>query len=246
MMVRIGNFLFRHRNWLFPLIMLGLYLIAPPPPDYGGDRQAEELKDVIAWAITASGLILRGVVIGLAYIKRGGLKKKVYAENLVTSGMFGVTRNPLYVGNILMYAGFFLAHGNPVVAVIGMVWFLFAYQCIVRAEENFLRAKFGPAYDAYSADVPRWGFRFSRFKESTEGMSFNFLKVILNDYTTIANAVIILTLTEAYEAYADPLVADKAPALQQAGIVIGVTVLIVGLIAAYKKRATLFGGKRAT
>ena len=70
----------------------------------------------MAVLIAMSGLAVRGVVIGLAYIKRGGLNKKVYAANLVTEGMFSVCRNPLYVGNMLIYTGEFLMFGNPLVS----------------------------------------------------------------------------------------------------------------------------------
>jgi protein-S-isoprenylcysteine O-methyltransferase Ste14 len=84
---------------------------------------------------------------------------RVYAKDLVTEGMFGVCRNPLYVGNMLVYIGIFLLHGDPLVAVAGIALFAFIYQCIVYAEEAFLEAKFADAYRAHCRDVPRWGLR---------------------------------------------------------------------------------------
>jgi hypothetical protein len=67
-----------------------------------------------------------------AYIKRGGKAGKVYAPRLVTQGLFGHSRNPLYVGNLLVLLGVFLVHNNSVVYHIGVPFFLFAYTSIVR------------------------------------------------------------------------------------------------------------------
>lgn len=244
-MVQIGNFLFRHRNWLFPVFIVAVFALARPPALIDGSPRGEHVKDAIAIGLVAIGLAVRASVIGFAYIKRGGLKKKVYAANLVTEGMFGVVRNPLYVGNLLVYAGVFVMHGDPLVMTIGIVAFLFAYQCIVRAEEAYLRDKFGPGYDDYCADVPRWFPRLSRFKAATEGMRFNMQRVILNDYTTIANAVMMLALTEIYEQLSNPGV-DHTVDVKDLGGIIGLAILVVALIAAYKKRADIgrwLGGK---
>src|SRR5678815_5444661 len=55
--------------------------------------------------IALSGQVLRAVTIGLEYIIRGGRNRQVYAEKLVTGGMFAHCRNPLYVGNFLVLVG---------------------------------------------------------------------------------------------------------------------------------------------
>lgn len=198
-MIRIGSFFFRYRNRVFPLIIIAIYLLAPPPSSLFGSDRLEETKDMVAMLVALSGLALRGLVIGYVYIKRGGMNKKVYAENLVTHGIFGLCRNPLYVGNILIYVGVFLMHGDPAVIVLGMVVFLFIYQCIVLAEEAYLLDKFGDGYRAYCRDVPRWLPKISNFSRATEGMHFNFRRVILKDYTTMATTVIMLAITESYE-----------------------------------------------
>ncbi len=198
-MISIGNFFFHYRNRAFPLILIALYLIAPPPARIFGSDQLEGAKDFIALLIAFSGLALRGLVIGFAYIKRGGLNKKVYAENLVTSGLFGVCRNPLYVGNMLIYLGVFLLHGNPIVMGLGIALFYFIYWCIVFAEEAYLLNKFQDAYLAYCRDVPRFIPKFSLYRSATEGMVFNFRRALIKDYSTIATTLVTLTVTEAYE-----------------------------------------------
>lgn len=198
-MIAIGNFFFRWRNRVFPLIIIALFALAVPPQTLFASEQLEQFKDIVAVLIALSGLILRGTVIGYAYIKRGGLNKRVYADGLVTQGMFELCRNPLYVGNMLIYIGVFLMHGNLMVIALGITLFAFIYQCIIYAEETFLANKFGKQYAAYCADVPRWGITFGRFKTATQGMKFDFKKVIVKDYTTMATTIIMLALTESYE-----------------------------------------------
>ncbi len=198
-MVRIGNFFFKYRNRAFPLIIALLYLLAVPPQELSGSVFLENMKDVAAVLISFSGLALRALVIGYVYIKRGGMNKKVYAENLVTSGIFGLCRNPLYVGNILIYAGVFLMHGAPLVILFGIGSYLFIYHCIVLSEEAYLEKKFGAGYHEYCRNVGRWIPDFSKFRSATEGMQFQFKRVLLKDYTTMASTIIALALTELYE-----------------------------------------------
>lgn len=199
LMIAIGNVLFKYRNQVFPIIIVALFLSAAPATEMFGSPGLENTKDIIAWLIAFSGLTFRAIVIGYAYIKRGGLNKKVYAKNLVTEGMFSICRNPLYVGNVLIYSAVFLTHGNAVVTAVGILLFCAMYQCIVYAEEAFLGGEFGEGYKTYCADVPRWIPRLGRFSQATERMDFNFRRVIAKDYSTVFATVITLILAEIYE-----------------------------------------------
>jgi len=77
-------------------------------------------------------------------------------EHLVTSGPFGVTRNPMYLANTLLLIG--------AAFVSGIVWFLplaliaaFATQKVaIESEEKVLAAKFGKKYRDYAKRVRRW------------------------------------------------------------------------------------------
>ena len=211
--IRIGNFFFRYRNVAFPVFIVALYALVAPPSEIFGSRRLELIADGLALALSLLGLATRATVIGFAYIKRGGKGKRVYAADLVTDGIFGLSRNPLYVGNLLICAGMFLMHGSPTVFVVGTAVYVFVYVCIVRAEEAYLREKFGSAYRAYCTDVPRWIPRFSRFRQATQGMEFNIRRVIQKDYSTIATTLVVLALTEIYAELADLSVAGDLRAL---------------------------------
>ncbi len=236
-LVKTGDFFFKYRNLLFPLMLVLLCLVQPPAIRFGGTELGETVKDYIALAVMLAGLGIRAAVIGFKYIKRGGLNKKVYAENLVTEGFFATCRNPLYVGNIVMYVGIFLMHGAWEVFIIGMAVFLFVYIAIVAAEEYFLRSKFGAAYDEYCRDVPRWLPKLSRLREATKGMEFNWRRVIAKDYTTIINGLFALLIIEFWEVVREP-----GPLVDGYEFAIALAVLVALLIGvkAAKKR-NLFG-----
>lgn len=238
-LIRIGDFFFKFRNLLFPLLLVALFITQPPPYNYMGMEWLEEAKDVLAVCVVLAGLALRATVIGYAYIKRGGLNKQVYADTLVTKGFFGLCRNPLYVGNFIIYFGVLLMHGSLLVIVLGMLFFGFVYTAIVAAEEHFLRGKFGAEYTAYCQDVPRWRFKLSRLKEATHGMEFSFRRVLAKDYTTITNAVVALAGIEMIEEFSfHPL--HHHPYL--AAILLGVILMMVlaaATVRRFKKRGLL-------
>jgi protein-S-isoprenylcysteine O-methyltransferase Ste14 len=206
-LVRYGNFLFRYRNALFPVVLLALFVVFPPEYPRGSER-LDNLLDIVGVLVAAAGQALRIAVIGYVYIARGGKNRQVYADGLVTEGFFAQSRNPLYLGNILVLLGLFIIHDNRWVYLIGVPFFLIGYVAIVAAEEAYLRGKFGPGYDAYAAAVPRWMPRLHGLSASLEGIPFNWRRVILKEYGSTfawtAGAVALMVWdTLAHHSYAE-------------------------------------------
>lgn len=90
------------------------------------------------------GLWLRGYAAG--YVKKN--------RELTQTGPYAYTRNPLYLGSILIAAGFAVALLNWPVAVMLAAMFLIVYVPVIASEERFLRSTF-PDFDAYCRRVPR-------------------------------------------------------------------------------------------
>ena len=184
-MIRIGNFFFKYRNWLF--IVLYLLLFVPSPPIFGERTLGPEYylwPIIIGLLVTMSGQLIRGLTIGLAYIIRGGKEGKVYAEKLVTTGIFNHCRNPLYVGNILMLLGVGILSNSLLYVAVIMPLFLVIYQAIVLAEENFLRSKFGESFDNYCSRVNRWIPSVKGIGATFGSMQFKAARWILKEYNT--------------------------------------------------------------
>ena len=177
-MVSIGNFFFHYRNVLFPLVYL---LALVPSPSLLPNERVGLIAGILLLLL---GQGLRALTIGLVYIKRGGKNKQVYAIDLVQDGMFAHCRNPLYNGNILIVLGIGIAVNSLLFLTFGGAFFFFAYFCIVMAEENFLRNKFGPAYDDYCRRVPRFWIRVQGLEATLSSMNFRWRRLIVKEYGT--------------------------------------------------------------
>lgn len=184
-MILIGNFFFRYRNVLFIFLYLLLFMPSPKlfSPVYFGDNYYW-WPIVTGLIITICGQIIRGATIGLAYIIRGGKDGQVYAESLVTTGIFNHCRNPLYVGNILMLCGVGVLSNSLIYATIVIPLFLFIYQTIVLAEENFLQKKFGPSFEQYCGHVNRWVPSLKGITKTFSSMRFNWKRWLIKEYNT--------------------------------------------------------------
>ncbi len=155
LLVRYGNFLFRYRDAAFPLVLVALF-VASPPRWPGNSRRADDLLDLAGVLVALAGQAIRAATVGYAYIIRGGRNKQVYAEGLVTRGVFNHCRNPLYVGNLLAWLGVVVASGVLWFLPLAALIFAVEYSLIVRFEEGVLESTFGAEYLAYKARTPRW------------------------------------------------------------------------------------------
>jgi protein-S-isoprenylcysteine O-methyltransferase Ste14 len=184
-MIKIGNFFFKYRNFLFIFLYVLLFLPSPllfSPQLFG---PAYWIWPIITGLfITVSGQAIRGATIGLAYIIRGGKEGKVYAEDLVTTGIFKHCRNPLYAGNVLMLLGVGILANSLIYVFVIMPIFMFIYQAIVLAEENYLRTKFGEGFNIYCQKVNRWIPNFSNLAGTFRSMEFRWKRWILKEYNT--------------------------------------------------------------
>ena len=199
--IRYGNFLFKYRNILFPLVLLALFVFFRPVP-FMNKPALDFFMDIAGLLIILAGQGLRAAVIGLAYIKRGGVNKTIYASTLVTNGLFAHCRNPLYVGNLLILTGLLVIFNNPWVYLVGGGFFVFSYAAIVQAEECFLLQKFGNEYKEYCKRVNRWTCNISGLRNTLHSMEFKWMRVVYKDYTTmltwIVTAILILNLENLY------------------------------------------------
>lgn len=184
-MITIGNFFFKYRNGLFIILYLLLFIPSPAlfSEYYFGDNYYL-WPLVIGLVITVSGQLIRGATIGLAYIIRGGREGKVYAEELVTSGIFSHCRNPLYVGNILMLLGVGILSNSFFYVLVIMPLFMLIYQSIVLAEENFLRKKFDGDFNRYCDRVNRWAPSLKGISTTFNSMQFHWKRWLIKEYNT--------------------------------------------------------------
>jgi protein-S-isoprenylcysteine O-methyltransferase Ste14 len=77
-------------------------------------------------------------------------------SKLVTTGVFSVSRNPLYLGGVCILAGIALAFNLPWVLVLLLPALIACHYVLIAPEEKYLAARFGEEYRRYAASVHRW------------------------------------------------------------------------------------------
>ena len=77
-------------------------------------------------------------------------------SQLVDSGIYRCSRNPIYVGQVGVLFSYFLYSGALALLLYAFAWALLVHGFIVWVEEPALRRRFGPFYDDYCREVPRW------------------------------------------------------------------------------------------
>lgn len=75
---------------------------------------------------------------------------------IVTTGVFGLTRNPVYLSMMLLYVGIALVVNSPWMLLLAIPTGSALCLIAIRPEERYLTTKFGDDYRRYSAAVPRW------------------------------------------------------------------------------------------
>ena len=142
---RIGAVLFRHRGWLpVPFLLVPLL--------------AHGVMEPMNW-IVGFVLIVLGEAIRLSGVAAAGTvtrRRSRTVQRLVTYGIFAWMRNPLYVGNFLIWMGFTVISGVLWFIPVAVLLFAIEYTLIVRYEEGVLESIFGEEYLRYKARTPRW------------------------------------------------------------------------------------------
>lgn len=103
----------------------------------------------LSFVLVVPGLWLRGYASG--YVKKN--------TEVTMSGPYAYTRNPLYLGSMLIAFGFALASRSVWIGIALAVLFTVIYVPVIHSEEAFLRSKF-TGYDEYAQRVPRLIPRF--------------------------------------------------------------------------------------
>jgi len=113
-------------------------------------------------AIAIIGLLLRGYA-------AGHLRKH---KQLAISGPYAYTRNPLYLGSVLLAAGFSVASHSWISTLLLAAYLAIFYPVVIRREQAELKTLYGAAFVQYESQVPAFWPRLSPAMKSTERFSW--------------------------------------------------------------------------
>lgn len=230
-MVQIGNFLFKYRNGILPVLFLGVFIPSPILFDN------PTIALVLGIGIALLGQAVRAITIGLKYIVRGGRNRRVYADDLVTSGIFSHTRNPMYIGNILVASGMGFASNNMIFFTTITLLIIFIYQAIVLAEEDFLMRKFEHGYDRYMTDVNRWIPSLAGLNKTVTGSSFAWKRLIAKEHNSTYTGLTLCILLIAKAVHDNPLHYPNASQINLVLVITWITLSVTYLLIKVLKKS---------
>jgi len=189
-MLKNGNWLFKYRGQL-PII---LFLIAIPIIDNTSYyNQFEEcttnIIQYIAIAVSIIGLILRYFTISTTPSGTSGRNRNSQIANtLNTTGVYSITRNPLYFANYIIWLGISLYSLSYILVIVNSLFFLFIYERIILVEEDFLAKKHTKDYEEFIQKTPVFFPNFKNYKKSTQ--PFLLKKILRQEYSSTLSTIV--------------------------------------------------------
>lgn len=197
-MEKQGIWLFRYRG-ILPLIILGFGFYEYLQTELHPERYLMEQASYEVWfemsclVVSLLGLAVRIATVGRTPANTSGRNiKGQLADRLNTTGLYSIVRNPLYLGNFLMWFGISLLTMN-VWFIVGfvLVYWLY-YERIIYAEEQFLTRKFGKEYEEWAAKTPCFIPRLKGYRKAA--LPFSWKKVIRKEKNGLLALLLVFTL----------------------------------------------------
>ena len=181
----IRNFFFKYRSYTpVPLALGILYFASSEHAVLGvGIILLAVGESIRIWAVRYAGGATRTIEVG--------------APSLCTSGPFSRVRNPLYIGNMIIYTSFVLIAGNENLWIMmGITWtfFIAQYSLIISLEEEALFRLFGDDYNTYRRNVPPLLPRVRSWTGGSDSSSSPLLQTLKTEKRTLQNIFFVLFL----------------------------------------------------
>ena len=135
------------------LIGVGIGAVLPTPRI---SAELERPRELMGAAILALGVLL-GPANALMFLFRGTTLNPVGSpKRLFTGGVYRISRNPMYLGLLMIYAGIGLVRWQPWALLLVVIPFFVVDRIYIPAEEQRMSESFGEPYERYRARVRRW------------------------------------------------------------------------------------------
>jgi protein-S-isoprenylcysteine O-methyltransferase Ste14 len=133
-----------------------LQRLIPLPSPFSGLGLSDALPGKVGWPLFGFGVIL-GLIAIYDFRKIGtAVDPTAPANRLATEGIYAATRNPMYLGAILAFAGLGIARGWTWLLILASFLPNALYTLAISREEAYLERRFGDAYRTYKSKVGRW------------------------------------------------------------------------------------------
>ena len=178
----IRNLFFKGRSFTpIPILLIMLYFARPNSPYF----------------FLGIVLIVIGEIIRLRSVSFAGGETRtmnVGASSICKSGPYSIVRNPLYIGNMMIYIGFAFVSGSVYVVTITFAYFFIQYSLIISLEEEALEVKFGDEYITYKKLVPSILPKINNKFRNYDTIPSSLAKTIKTEKRTLQNILLVSLL----------------------------------------------------
>ncbi|RPI71469.1 MAG: isoprenylcysteine carboxylmethyltransferase family protein [Ignavibacteriales bacterium] len=185
-MTNLSSVLFKYRSYTpIPFLIVMVFL-----------ENANLWSLILGFVVVIIGELIRlwGVSWAGSETRTTGHMEGTY---LIISGPFAYVRNPLYIGNILIYTGVGIMSYAlfPYLQIIALLFFIFQYYYIIKGEEEFLQNKYGEQFTEYKKNVPRFFPRLLPYKAKNIKQPQFKLKAGLKSERRTFQAIVFIMIT---------------------------------------------------
>ena len=179
-----GNFLFKYRGQ-FPIL---LFLSSIPFVKYSNNNTYDDIYIITSIILFICGYLIRFYTIATTPKNTSGRNtKKQIAETLNTKGIYSLVRNPLYLGNYIIWFSISLYTFNIYFLFFMSLFFYIIYSRIIFAEECFLRKKFGKKYDLWMEKTNSFFPKSLAF--NTSPIPFSYKSILRREYSSLLSGI---------------------------------------------------------
>lgn len=234
-LVRHGSWFFRWRSYVLlgftPLILLAI--AGPEPIETTFGELADTSYEALCIAIAFSGFLIRALTVGFVPSGTSGRNThRQIADALNTTGMYSLTRNPLYLGNAVSIMGIGMFTQSLTVVLVMLLFLVIYLERIIAAEEAFLSAKFGDSYLDWARRVPVFLPRFSGWQRPS--LPFSLRTVLRREHSSMLAVLAPLFIID----QARELLASTSPTPDTAWLVTFAVALAIYLTLVWMKKRT--------
>jgi protein-S-isoprenylcysteine O-methyltransferase Ste14 len=197
-MLRQGNLYFRYRSYI-PIIIIIFALLCMWTQRHLY-RWENTWFDLFCLLLALSGELIRIVAVGYSADRTSGRNtRQQVADEINTTGIYSLVRHPLYIGNFVIWLSIAIFSRILWLCLLFTLFYIVYYERIILAEEEFLRSKFGNAFDDYAARVNTLMPDFRQYKPNK--YRFRLKKVIRKENSSLYGIIVVFFLIEMFQDY---------------------------------------------
>ncbi len=228
----MGKFFFKYRGQI-PVFVL---VLAFPILYFSNHIQNLVLDfnvNILSLFLVLFGCIFRYLAIGFSYPNTSGRNRdSQVADKLNKHSLYSITRNPLYLSNMLIWTGVVIRSNNLLYVLLCLAIMISMYNIIINHEEFFLKNKFKNEFISWKKITPRLIPNFFIYKKSNN--KFNYKSLLRREYAGLLAILICITYIDSLKIY----ISSSSLAISNNLFYLIIVLTIISLILKYLRKNT--------